>query len=328
MKIIAYAYRLDEKLAFEKFSKELNLEVTYVSETLSVENAGLAKGIEAVAILGNCNASREVLEILHKCGVKYLASRSAGYNNIDLDCAKELGIRVSNASYSPNSVADFASMLALMLNRRVIESIKRSHGQDYTLKGLMGSEMHNQTVGIIGTGRIGQSVIKNFSGFGCKILAYDVYPNESMKEYVEYVDLDTLYSNADIISLHVPLFKGNYNLINKESISKMKDGVKIINTARGELIDIHAVIEGVKSGKIGGLGLDVIENEVGIFHRDCRCLAIDHDQLAILKSLPNVIITPHFAFYTDQAVSDMVECGLKSLHSFLLKGSSDFELTV
>ncbi|WP_315116966.1 D-isomer specific 2-hydroxyacid dehydrogenase family protein [uncultured Clostridium sp.] len=328
MKIIAYAYRPDETLAFEKFSKELNLDVTYVKECLSPENAHLAEGIEAVAILGNCNAKREVLEKLSKCGVKYLASRSAGYNNIDLNAAKELGIRVSNATYSPNSVADFATMLALMLNRRVIESIKRGQGHDYTLGGLMGNEFRNQTIGVIGTGRIGQTVIKNFSGFGCKILAYDLYPNEEMKKYVEYVDLDTLLGKADIITLHAPLFESNYHLINKETIAKMKDGVKIINTARGELIDTFDLIDGLKNGKIGGAGLDVIENELGIFHSDCRFKAINHDGLAILKGLPNVILTPHCAFYTDQAVSDMVECGLRSLHSFLVNGNSSWEISL
>lgn len=326
MKIIAYACRPDEAIAFDKYSKELNLDITYIKESLSSENAHLAEGFEAVTILGNCNAKREVLEKLNTLGVKYLASRSAGYNNIDVKAAKELGIKISNATYSPNSVADFAVMLALMLNRRVLQSIKRNQGQDYSLAGLMGNEMHNQVVGVIGTGRIGQSVIKNFSGFGCKILAYDIYPNEDMKKYVEYVDLDTLLSQSDIITLHAPLFESNYHLINKETIAKMKDGVKIVNTARGELINTDDLIDGLKSGKIAGAGLDVIENELGIFHNDCRLKTINHDKLAIIKSLPNVITTGHLAFYTDQAVSDMVECGLRSLHSFLLNDNSPSEI--
>lgn len=326
MKIIAYAYRPDEALAFEKFSKELNLDVTCIKEGLSPENAHLADGIEAVSILGNCNAKRETLEKLSKGGTKYLASRSTGYNNIDMEAAKEFRIKVSNATYSPNSVADFATMLALMLNRRVIETLKRSVGNDYSLAGLMGNELHNQVVGVIGTGRIGQSVVKNFSGFGCKIIAYDLYPNEEMKKYVEYVDLGTLLSKADIITIHTPLFESNYHLINKETISKMKDGVKIINTARGELINTFDLIEGLKSGKIGGAALDVIENELGILHNDCRLKIINHDEFAILRNLPNVILTPHLAFYTDQAVSDMVECALRSLHSFLTNDNSSWEI--
>lgn len=326
MRVVAYACRPDEAEAFKKFSKELKLDVTYVKESLSPENAHLSEGVEGVTILGNCNAQREVLEKLSKSGVKYLATRSAGFNNIDLEAAKELGIKVSNTKYSPNSVADFATMLALMLNRRVIESIKRSQGHDYTLGGLMGNELRNQVVGVIGTGAIGQVVVKNFTGFGCKILAYDLYPNEEMKKYVEYVDLDTLLSKSDIITLHAPLFDSNYHLINKENIAKMKDGVKIINTSRGELIDTTALIEGLKSGKIRGAGLDVIEHELGIFHSDCRFKGVNHDELSILKNLPNVILTPHFAFYTDQAVSDMVELGLKSLHSFLLNDNSPWQI--
>lgn len=326
MKVIAYACRPDEKPGFDKFTSELNMEVTYVKESLSLENVHLCEGFEAVTILGNCNAGREVLEKLKKLGVKYLASRSAGYNNIDVDAAKQLGIRISNAAYSPNCVADFAVMLALMVNRRVTDALKRNVAKDYSLPGLMGQELRNQTIGVIGTGRIGQSVIKNFSGFGCKILGYDLYENEEMKDYIDYVELDTLFSKADIITLHTPLFESNYHLINKETIAKMKDGVKIINTARGELINTVDLIDGLKSGKIGGAGLDVLESELGIFHHDCRVSGVQNEQLAILNQLSNVVITGHFAFYTDQAVLDMVECGLRSLYDFMTYGDSRLEI--
>lgn len=326
MKVIAYACRPDEQPGFDKFTKELNIDLTYVKESLSLDNAHLAEGFEYVTILGNCDASKEVLKKLHTLGVKYLASRSAGYNNIDVDTAKLLGIRISNATYSPNCVADFAVMLALMVNRRMIEVIKRNNAHDYSLPGLMGQELRNQTVGVIGTGRIGQAVIKNFSGFGCKILGYDVYQNEEMKQYIEYVDLNTLLEQADIITLHAPLFESNYHLINKETIAKMKNSVKIINTARGELINTDDLIEGLKSGKIGGAGLDVLESELGIFHHDCRLKTVNNDSLAILKQLPNVIISNHVAFYTDQAVLDMVECGLRSLYEFKTMNESKWEI--
>lgn len=326
MNIIAYACRPDEKSGFDKFTKELNINVTYVKESLSLENAHLSEGFEGVTILGNCNASKEVLEKLHDLGVKYLASRSAGYNNIDVETAKTLGIRISNATYSPNCVADFAVMLALMVNRRAIEVIKRNNAHDYSLPGLMGQELRNQTVGVIGTGRIGQAAIKNFSGFGCKILGYDMYPNDEMKQYIDYVDLDTLLEQSDIITLHAPLFESNYHLINKESIAKMKNGVKIINTARGELIHTEDLIAGLKSGKIAGAGLDVLESELGIFHSDCRLTGVNNDNLAILKQLNNVIVTNHVAFYTDQAVLDMVECGLRSLYNFITTNESQWEI--
>lgn len=326
MKVIAFACRPDEQVGFDRFTKELNIDVTYVKESLSPQNVHLCEGFEAVTILGNCNAKREVLEQLKALGVKYLASRSAGYNNIDVEAAKELGIRISNATYSPNCVADFAVMLALMVNRRVGDALKRHQAHDYSLPGLMGQELRNQTVGVIGTGRIGQSVVKNFSGFGCKILGYDLYENAEMKSYLEYVDLDTLLKQSDIITLHTPLFESNYHLINKESIAKMKDGVKIINTARGELIQTDDLIEGLKSGKIGGAGLDVLESELGIFHSDCRLSGVKNDHLAILNQLQNVVMTSHFAFYTDQAVIDMVECGLRSLYDFMTTNESRWEI--
>lgn len=326
MKILAYAYREDEALAFKKFSNECHLEVTTVHKNLSTDNVALAEGFEAITIIGNCNGRRDVLKKLSELGVKYVATRSAGYNNIDLDAAKEFGIKVSNAIYSPHCVADFTVMLTLMVNRKAIEIIKRSSSNDYSLPGLMGCELKNQTIGVIGTGRIGQQVIQNFSGFGCKIIAYDLYPNEGLKSQVEYVDLDTLFQTADIITLHTPLRKSNHHLINKESIAMMKDGVKIINTARGELINTQDLIEGLKRGKISGAGLDVIEHELGIFHHNCKTLQVCHDELAILKQLNNVVVTNHVAFYTDQAVLDMVACGLRSLVFFMNTGSSPWEI--
>ncbi|MGL5977641.1 MAG: D-isomer specific 2-hydroxyacid dehydrogenase family protein [Erysipelotrichaceae bacterium] len=326
MNVIAFACRPDEKPGFDKFSAELELNVTYVNQSLSVDNVHLCAGFEAVTILGNCDASKPVLEELARLGVKFLASRSAGYNNIDLSAAKALGIRVSNATYSPNCVADFAVMLALMVNRKAIDIIKRNAAHDYSLRGLMGYELKNQTVGVIGVGRIGQNVVKNFSGFGCKIIGYDMYENEEMKSYMEYVSLDTLFKTADIITLHAPLMDSNYHIINKDSIALMKQGVKIINTSRGELIHTEDLIDGLKRGDIGGAGLDVLESELGIFHHDCRFTQIDHDNLAILKQLQNVVVTNHIAFYTDQAVMDMVECGLRSLHSFVNTGESSMEI--
>lgn len=328
MKIIAYATRPDEQDAFEKFAKELHIEVKYMTQKLSKETVNEAKGFEYVTILGNCDASSEVLETLSEYGVKYLASRSVGYNNIDLEKAKELGIRVSNASYSPYCVADFTVMLILMSIRKVSIAIQRGKVQDFSLQGIQGREMHNLTVGVIGTGRIGQAVIKNLTGFGCKIVAYDLYPNEEMKQYVEYVELEKLYVESDIITLHTPLFESNYHLINKDTIDQMKDGVVIINTARGELIHTEHLIQKLEEGKVGAAALDVLENEVGIFHQDCRHTRITNRELQVLGQIPNVILTQHFAFYTDQAVYDMVECGLKSLRAFKDQVDNPYELII
>ncbi len=316
MKIIAYSTRDDEQYDFDRFSTELQCDIKYIEESLCLENASEATGFECVSILGHCDASREVLRKLKELGVKYLSVRSAGYDNVDLEAAKEFDIRISNATYSPNSVADFTTMLILMSIRKVKTAMQRGTVQDFSLPGIQGHEMRNLVIGVIGTGRIGQTLIKNLSGFGCKIIGYDLYPNEEMKKYIEYVDLDTLYSQSDVITLHTLLLDSTYHIINKDSISAMKDNVVIVNASRGELIDTEALIDGLKSGKIGAAGLDVLENEVGIYHTDKRFEILKNHNISILRQMPNVVLTQHLAFYTDQAISDMVECSLRSLYSF------------
>ena len=325
--ITAFAARPDEQASFARLEKELNLSIKYVKSNLGKDVVSEAQGSEGVTILGNCDASAPVLEELAKLGVKFIASRSAGYNNIDLEAAKRLGMRVSNARYSPHCVADFAVMLALMVNRRVMVALKRNIGNDYSLPGIQGQEMENMTVGVMGTGRIGRTVISNLSGFGCKILAYDTFQSEEVRSKATYVDLDTLLSKSDIITLHMPLNEETRHIINKDTIAKMKTGVKLINTARGELVDTSALIEGLKSKKIAGAGLDVLEGELGVYHTDHRLDGVANDQIAILKSLSNVVVTGHMAFYTDQAVDDMVSCGLTSLSDFIRKGAAACEIT-
>lgn len=327
MKVIAFAVRPDEKSAFQRFQSELEIEVTYVEESLSVQNAHLAEGFDGVSILGNCDGSAQVLSILKNFGVRFLASRSAGYNNIDVAWARENGFVVSNAAYSPNSVAEFAMMLMLMTNRKVVDSMKRNEIRDFTLRGLQGRELRNATVGIIGTGKIGATLAKNLIGFGCKILAYDQYQNKELENIAEYVTLDKLYSESDIISLHIPYTKESHQMISSSVISKMKDGAILINTARGELIDTEALYHGLLQGKLAGAGLDVLEGELGVYHHDIRFQKLHWEEYAKLKQLPNVVVTGHMAFYTDQAVSDMVECSLRSLVSMVKDGRSPWQVS-
>lgn len=317
MKIIAYAVRPDELSSFEKYSKKLGHDVTLVKESFAPENAHLAEGYDAVSILGNCRATSEALEILSKLNINYLATRSAGVNNIDMEAARRFNIRVSNVpAYSPNAVAEFAVASTLCIARNLHQAIRRVDVQNFGLAGLIGFELRNKTIGFIGTGRIGLTTIKAFSGFGAKMIGYDLYPNEEAKKYIEYRTLDELFAEADIISMHCPLTPENLHLINAENISKMKDGVVIVNTARGALMDAAAVIEGLKSGKIGGVATDVYENEVGIFHNDHTNSILKDDILARLLQFPNVLVTPHFGFYTDEAVSNMVEYSLQNLKDF------------
>lgn len=287
----------------------------------------MTNGFDCVTILGNCNASGEVLEVLASNGVKFLASRSAGYNNIDLVKAKELGIRVSNATYSPNSVSEFTVMLFLMLNRKAKSILNRQAAHDYSLPGKIGIEARNQVVGVIGSGRIGLSTIKNLSGFGCEIVVYDVFENDEVKKYAKYVSLDELFASATVIILHAPLLDSTREIINKNNINKMRDGVTIINSSRGELVNTQDLIDGLDSGKIGAAGLDVLAQEAGYFHVDHRINGLNQREIAILEQKQNVILTSHIAFYTDQAVLDMVECALTSLVSFKNTGSSNLEVT-
>lgn len=325
-KIAVYNARQDEMTFFKQYQDKFKLDIEYIDEELNFETAVKAKGAEAVTVQGSNNVDRLSLKVLSESGVKYLAVRSSGYNNVDIEAAKEYGIRFSNVNYSSNSVADYTTMLILMCVRKVKQIIARNDVQDYTLAGIQGREIRNLTIGIIGTGKIGATVAKNLSGFNCKIIGYDVYENDNLRNILEYVSLDELLSKSDVITLHAPLFDSNFHMINKESIEKMKDGVCIINCGRGPLVDTEALIEGIETGKIGAAGLDVIEDELSIFHSDHRLNILNNHNLSILRAFPNVIITPHAAFYTDQAVSDMVENALKSLDSFINTGDSPWEI--
>lgn len=327
MKIKAYAVRPDEMDSFKLYSEKLGQELSYERASLCPANADLAKGFDAVTFLGNCIVNEETIKILSELSIKYIASRSAGVNNIDFEAAKKYGIKVSNVpAYSPNSVSEFAVMLSLVLLRKLSQAVHRTDIQNFSLAGLIGRELRNQVVGIVGTGRIGMETAKAFKGFGAKVIGYDLYPNEIAKEYLEYVSLEELISKADIISLHCPLTAENEHMINDKSIAEMKDNVIIINTSRGQLIDTKALISGLYSGKIAAAGVDVYEDEVGIVHSDHTNSLVKNSEINQLRSLSNVVITPHYAFYTDQAVANMVEFSLDSLNQFFHTGNSAYEV--
>ncbi|MHC1747654.1 MAG: D-isomer specific 2-hydroxyacid dehydrogenase family protein [Cellulosilyticaceae bacterium] len=326
MKIIAFGCRSDERDAFEKYANEFNLSITYESRLLNFDTVDLTKGYDGVSVIGLCNVCQGVLEKLKENGIQWVASRSMGYNNIDVTAAKNLSIKISSAIYSPYCVSDYTLMLMLMTVRKVSHIIARTHSMDYSLSAVQGKEMHNLTIGVIGTGKIGYAVIKALSGFGCKILAYDPKPSDAATAYATYVELDTLYRQSDLITLHTPLFASNRYMINKNTLDIMKDGVILINTARGELINTADLINALESGKVGGAGIDCFENEMGIVHKDHNYAIIKNRELAILKSYPNVTVTPHVAFFTDQAVEDMVLCSLKSLHLFYNNLENPYEI--
>lgn len=307
MKIAAYNYRdFDEAYYFEKFAKQYNVEIVPIRDNPTADNAHLAEGCEGVTVITQ-PITEEIISIWEKVGVKHISTRTIGYDHIDLDAAKRHNMLVSNVTYSTGSVADYTVMLMLMCLRRMKSIIKRAEGMDYGLPGNIGREIKDLTIGVVGTGKIGTHVIKNLSGFGCKIIAYDPYQNPEAASIATYVELDELFKEADVITFHTPAVESSFHMVNKETIKTMKDGVIIINTARGSIIDTPAFIDALDEGKIGGAGLDVIENELGIFYGDYKYQVIGHREMSILKDYPNVLMLPHMAFYTENAISDMVE---------------------
>ena len=316
MKICFYALREYDELNFcKQFKEEMEIDFIYTGEYPSIENAELARGCDAVSMTP-CDMSAEIVEAFHAVGVKYITCRSIGYDHVDLKRAKELNMRVSNVCYPPEGVANYAIMLLMMCSRRFAHILKRVEVQDYSLKNKLGRDISFCTVGVIGTGKMGATVIKHLSGFGCKIVAYDPYEKEEVKQYATYVSLDELYEVSDMITLHMNATEENYHLIRKESIGKMKQGVIIVNTARGKLIDSDALIDGIESGKIGGAGLDVLEDENGLYYYNHMGENLINHSLAILRSFPNVILSPHTAFYTRRDVEDMVKGCFESVLAF------------
>lgn len=317
MKLFVYSLReFDELQYFKKFAEKYNVEWDYTTEAPSPENCHLAKGYDAISILTTPTPA-EMVDAMKENGVKVIATRTIGYDHIDVKHALEVGMGITNVSYSPASVADYTIMMMLIACRQIPFIVETAKVKDYSLKGKLGKELSRATVGVIGTGRIGRTVIEHLSGFGCRILANDIYPNESVKAYAEYVDLDTLYRECDIITLHAPALEDNYHMVDGESMAKMKDGVIIVNCARGQLIDTKALVENLRNGKIGFAALDLVEDVEDIYYKDLRGEFMYHPQLDILSGFHNVFITPHTAFYTEQAVSDMVENAIVGAEAYL-----------
>lgn len=219
---------------------------------------------------------------------------------------------MTNADYTPNTVAEYTVMASLMAVRKMKTIMTRYIGQDYSLGGIRGRELGRMTVGVVGTGRIGERVVRNLSGFGCRILAYDMYEKASVKEHGEYVDLERIWAECDLITFHTPATEETFHMVNAGTLGKMKDGVVIVNMARGSVIDTPAFIDALESGKVGAAALDVVENEGSVYYRDFKGRTLGHREMAVLGAMPNVLMTPHTAFFTAEAVSDMVECAMMS----------------
>ncbi len=318
-KVVFFGSQPYDEVSFNENNTSFGYELQYYKGHLSRNNAILARGAEAVCIFVNDTADAETLHILAGCGVRLLALRCAGYNNVDLEAARREGIAVVRVpAYSPYAVAEHTVALMLSLNRKIPRATWRTRDDNFSIHGLLGFDMHGKTAGIIGTGKIARILIRILRGFGMKILAYDVYPDHDFarQHQVTYVTLDELYRQSDIISLHCPLTEETCYMIDETSISQMKDGVMIINTGRGQLIHTYDLIQGLKRKKVGSAGLDVYEEEGDYFFEDQSDRIMDDDILARLLSFNNVIVTSHQAFFTQEALENIATTTLQNIEDF------------
>lgn len=318
MKVIFFDSKTYDK---ESFTKELvnypDVEVKFLRTELTANTAELTHGYDAVCAFVSADICGETIDILHECGVKFILLRCAGFNNVDMDTAKKYGIKVYRVpGYSPEAVAEHAMALALAVNRHLHKAYVKVRENDFSLNGLMGMNFHGKTAGIIGTGKIGAAMARICHGFGMKIIAYDVFENPAIKEFTTYVTLDELLAQSDLISLHCPLMDSTYHMINRESIKKMKDGVILVNTSRGGLVKTDDLIEGIRARKFFGVGLDVYEEETPNVFEDRSDEILEHSTTARLLSFPNVMITSHQGFFTEEALRAIAETTLQNALDF------------
>lgn len=319
MKIAFFSTQPYDRIFFDRQNPHNRFSYQFYDTPLGPHIVQAVNDVDAVCVFVNDRVNREVLEVLAERGIKIVALRCAGFNNVDVDAAREFGISVCRVpAYSPEAVAEHAMAMLLTLNRKTHKAYNRVREQNFSLNGLLGFNLHGKTIGIVGTGKIGKAFCRVVNGFGCKIVAFDLYEDKELMEMgVSYVSIDTLYKSSDIISLHCPLTPENRHMINHTSLQHMKDGVVLLNTSRGALIDTTAVIEALKTGKIGGLALDVYEQEEHVFFRDLSDTIIQDDTLQRLMSFPNVLITAHQAFFTQEALTQIASTTLSNIVELL-----------
>ena len=326
MRVIAYDVRDDEIVYLNKVAKELNIEIKICQYTLTTENVEEINGFDAISMITKSRVTKEIVDYMVEHGVKYIGTRSIGTDHIDIPYAKSKGIKICNVSYSRNGVAEFTVMFMLDAVKKHKEIILKQTTNNYALNDLIGRNLSDLTIGVIGTGLIGARVIELLSGFKTKILAYSRTEKDFVKQYATYTDLDTLLKESDIIALTTASNSETYHIVNRDSIAKMKDGVIIINTARGALIDTDALIEGLDSGKIAMCGLDVLENEESFTHKNFEGKDFPNPKLCELIHRPNVIYTQHMAFFTEDAVNDMTGLAMKGIVELDTVGQTKYML--
>lgn len=326
LKVVCYGVRPNEVPFFEKLNK-YNFELKLVEELLNHDNIDTAEGMDAVILRGNCVADRQNIEKMSEYGIKYVFTRTVGFNHIDLQAAADYNMSVARVpGYSPNAIAELSLTLAMSLLRHVSHTVNKTSKYDFRVDGAMFSkEIRNCKVGIIGTGKIGLTEATLFKGLGAEVLGYDVFQSDAAKEVVKFVEMDELLAECDIVSLHVPYFPGkNDKMVNAEFISKMKDGAILINTARGELQDNAAILDAIKTGKLDGFGTDVFANEAAFFFKNFENGDDISDQTVreLVDLYPKVLVTPHVGSNTDEALSNMIEISYDNLNDVLTTGTT------
>jgi D-lactate dehydrogenase len=319
MRLAVFDTHRYDRDALEKANAHFGHALTFFEPRLTLQTARLADGFPAVCSFVNDRVDAATLAALQVGGVRLVATRSAGYNHVDLEAARRLDIRVTRVpEYSPHAVAEHAVALVMALNRHIHRAFARVRDWNFSLDGLVGFDLAGKTVGVVGTGRIGRVAARIFAGFGCRVLCYDVQPDAAFEreQGVRFVPLEELFSASDIITLHVPLTPGTHHMVDAPAVARMKKGVVLINTGRGALIDSRALLEALKAGHIGGAGLDVYEEEEGIFFQDLSGQVLQDDILARLLTFPNVLVTSHQAFLTHEALANIAETTLASVQAF------------
>ncbi|NNK12227.1 MAG: 2-hydroxyacid dehydrogenase [Flavobacteriaceae bacterium] len=318
MKVAVFSTKPYDQDYFERYAKNEDLSFTYFDSPLNRDTANLASGFGVICVFVNDTVDKETIDILAGHGVGLIALRCAGYNNVDLEAAKEKNIELVRVpAYSPEAVAEHAVALILTLNRKTHKAYNRVREGNFSLNKLLGFNLHGKTVGVIGTGKIGATFCSIIKGFGCEIMAFDLYPSEELKaQGVEYKSLEEVFKQSDIISLHCPLNPDTKHIINKSSLAMMKQGIMIINTSRGALINTPDILKGLADKKVGFLGIDVYEQEENLFFKDLSEMIIEDDLILRLISYPNVLITSHQAYFTREAMEEITMTTINNIKEY------------
>lgn len=326
MKVLVAAHREDETEIFEKVNEKYHFELIYQRAQLTYEQLDSLEGIEAICINAGCEVTEKFAEKLKEKGIKYILTRAAGKDHLDIQAISKLGLKSANVpAYSPTAISEHTVMMILSVLRKMKQQMKTIHEQYFFITGLRGRELRSMTVGVMGAGRIGTKTIQNLTGFGCKILAYDLFENDYVREHAVYVTKEQLLAQSDIVVLHCPMIKENYHMIDSKAIETMKDGAILINTARGALVDTRSVYDALISGKLSGFGMDVYEYEGKTQRKDYRGKELDDPLLKELLALDNVLFTSHTAFYTDEAIENIVDTSLTNLYEWVTTGQCQNE---